>query len=306
MKLYIILGIIGIVIVSGMIGYQSLYSDNNAVENNDTENISTVGSDYEFFTIGTIHRDSAKMVKRYQPLADYIAEKISDENKVFMGKVSILPNPEKMIESINNHEMDLYFDSPLIGIKIMQDADIEPFLLSWKEGHREYHTVFITPIDSEITFDNLFNKTLVFEDMESTSGYFLPVIHLQNAGYSIDLDGTDDFSFVFSKDDENTPIWILEGRGDVGTTSNLDFEDIPTNIKERVKIIESTKSLPRQMVFVGNHVEQKDALKEILLDMDNHPSTLEILGKISDTSKFSEINWDEDFKISEKLMELLE
>ena len=36
-------------------------------------------------------------------------------------------------------------------------------------------------------------------------------------------------------DDENTPIWLLEGRGDVGATSNLDFEDIPTNIKEKVK-----------------------------------------------------------------------
>ena len=287
-----------------MIGYQAL-SSINTVENNVVENTDTASSDYEFFTIGTIHRDSAKMVKRYQPLADYIAEKISDENKMYKGKVMILPSQEKMIESINNHEMDLYFDSPLIGIKIMEDAEMEPFLLSWKEGHREYHSVFITEIDSEITFDNLFNKTLVFEDMESTSGYYLPVIHLQNAGYDIDLDGSKDFSFVFSKDDENTPIWILEGKGDVGATSNLDFEDIPANIKERVKIIESTESLPRQMVFVGNHVQQQGELKEILLDMDNNSDTLEILGKISRTSQFSEINWDEDFEISEKLMELL-
>lgn len=287
-----------------MIGYQAL-SSIDVVENNVVENTDTASSDYEFFTIGTIHRDSAKMVKRYQPLADYIAEKISDENKMYKGKVMILPSQEKMIESINNHEMDLYFDSPLIGIKIMEDAEMEPFLLSWKEGHREYHSVFITEIDSEITFDNLFNKTLVFEDMESTSGYFLPVIHLQNAGYDIDLDGSKDFSFVFSKDDENTPIWILEGKGDVGATSNLDFEDIPANIKERVKIIESTESLPRQMVFVGNHVQQQGELKEILLDMDNNSDTLEILGKISRTSQFSEINWDEDFEISEKLMELL-
>ena len=287
-----------------MIGYQAL-SSIDVVENNVVENTDTASSDYEFFTIGTIHRDSAKMVKRYQPLADYIAEKISDENKMYKGKVMILPSQEKMIESINNHEMDLYFDSPLIGIKIMEDAEMEPFLLSWKEGHREYHSVFITEIDSEITFDNLFNKTLVFEDMESTSGYFLPVIHLQNAGYDIDLDGSEDFSFVFSKDDENTPIWILEGKGDVGATSNLDFEDIPANIKERVKIIESTESLPRQMVFVGNHVQQQGELKEILLDMDNNSDTLEILGKISRTSQFSEINWDEDFEISEKLMELL-
>ncbi|AJW71475.1 phosphate/phosphite/phosphonate ABC transporter substrate-binding protein [Nitrosopumilus adriaticus] len=304
MKLYIILGIIGIAIVSGMIGYQALSSADD-VENNVVENTDTTSSDYELFTIGTIHRDSAKMVKRYQPLADYIAEKISDENKMYKGKVMILPSQEKMIEAINNHEMDLYFDSPLIGIKIMNDAEIEPFLLSWKEGHREYHTVFITAIDSEITFDNLFNKTLVFEDTESTSGYYLPVIHLQNAGYDIDLDGSEDFSFVFSNDDENTPVWILEGKGDVGATSNLDFEDIPANIKERVKIIESTESLPRQMVFVGNHVEQQDELKEILLDMDDNSNSLEILGKISDTSKFSEINWDEDFEISEKLMGLL-
>ena len=53
-------------------------------------------------------------------------------------------------------------------------------------------------------------KTIVFEDNESTSGYLLPLTHLENSGYSIE---SDDIDYIFSDDDENTPIWVLEGGG---------------------------------------------------------------------------------------------
>jgi len=221
------------------------------------------------------------MFKRYQPLADYLAEKLSDDTVKFKGIAKILPSEQQMIKSANDGEIDIFFDSPLIGMQVAAKTDLEPFLLSWKEGHREYNSVFITSIDSDISFENLYNKTIIFEDRESTSGYFLPLIYLQKAGYDISKESSKDFSFVFSLDDENTPIWILEGRGDVGVTSNLDFEDIPLNIKEKLKIIESTESIPRQIVFINKNLEFQVNLKEILLAMNENQETLEILKKIS-------------------------
>ncbi len=172
-----------------------------------------------------------------------------------------------------------------------------------KGGYREYHTVFIVPIDSDITFDNLYDKTIIFEDDKSISRFLLPLVHLKNSGYDINYNNSDDFSFVFSLDDENTPVWILEGRGDVGATSNLDFEDIPLNIKEKLKVIESTAAVPRQMIFVGNHIEFQDELKEILLEINNESNALEILDKISHTSKFSEIDIEKDLNQVKELLE---
>ena len=191
-------------------------------------------------------------------------------------------------------------------MKIANQSELNPLLLSWKEGHREYHTVFVTSIDSDISFDNLYNKTIIFEDRRSTSGYFLPLIHLKESGYDINLESSKDFLFVFSLDDENTPIWIIEGRGDIGATSNLDFEAIPPNIKEKLKVIESTEAIPRQIVFVNKNFEFQNELKEILLEMNQNPETQEILAKISKTTQFSEINIEKDLNRINNLLELIQ
>ena len=54
-------------------------------------------------------------------------------------------------------------------------------------------------------------------------------------------------------DDENTPIWVLEGRGDLGVLSNLDFKDTPINIQKKLKVIEKTDSIPRQLVLIKSN-----------------------------------------------------
>ena len=309
MKIPIILAIIGIGIISVTMIF---LSESNEMTNSDEilvqDDAILQNLPLEFdetITIGTIHRDSVKMTKRYQPLADYVAEKLSDENTTYKGVVNIIGTEEQMVNSIINKEMDIFFDSPLIGMKVAEQTEMSPLLLSWKEGHREYHSVFMVPIESEITFDDLNGKTIVFEDTESTSGYLLPLTHLQNAGYVIDA-SSENITPVFSLDDENTPIWILEGKGDIGATSNLDFEDMPINIKERMRVIEETGSLPRQMVFVGNHIEDQENLKTILLEMNNNSKALEILGKISRTSQFSEIDLEKDLEQVKKILELLQ
>jgi len=300
MKILIILAIIGI---SFAIAGFTLY----APESDNLETQINEKTEYdETITIGVIHRDSEKMWKRYQPLADYVAENLSDDTTRYKGETRILPTEQLMVNSVNNGDIDIFFDSPLIGMKVASETELEPFLLSWKEGHRDYHSVFITSIDSNISFDNLQNKTLIFEDKESTSGYFLPMIHLKRSGYDINLKSSEDFSFAFSLDDENTPIWILEGKGDVGATSNLDFEDIPLNIKEKLKVIESTETIPRQIIFIKNNLEVKNEIKEILLEMDNQPETQVILQKISKTSQFSEIDIEKDLNKLNELMEMIQ
>lgn len=300
MKILIIAIMFGIGITIGSIVLFYPESEDYEIQNNEKIEYD------EIISIGIIHRDSEKMYKRYQPLANYLAGELSDDTVRYKGLTKILPSEQQMIQSVNNGEIDIYFDSPLIGMKIASKTDLKPFLLSWKEGHRDYHSVFITSIDSDISFEKLHEKTIIFEDRESTSGYILPFIHLQKSGYDISEESSKDFSFVFSLDDENTPIWILEGKGDVGATSNLDFEDIPLSIKEKLKVIESTESVPRQMIFVNDNLKNQTDLKEILLKMNENSETQEIMKKISKTSQFSEIDTEKDLKVINELMELIQ
>ncbi|KER06341.1 phosphate-phosphonate ABC transporter periplasmic protein [Marine Group I thaumarchaeote SCGC AAA799-E16] len=243
-------------------------------------------------SIGTIHRDAAKMTKRYQPMIDHIATELSDGKTTFEGRVMSPDSQEEMIMYINDQKIDIYFDSPLIGMKILQETKMTPVLLGWKEGVSKYHSVFIVPIDSEITsLNELTGKSIIFEDSESTSGYFLPRYHLETMGYSIGNELSDDISFEFSLDDENTPIWLLEGRGDVGVLSNIDFEEIPINAKNQLKIIGQTEDVPRQIIFFRESLENETEILEIFLEM-NTDTMPEILDSAKVTG-FTEINLED-------------
>lgn len=311
MKVPIILAILGIGIGAGIILISSTDSFETSselevkpsIESTNTQEDLVQEDDLEYdetITIGTIHRDSVKMTKRYLPLANYLAEKLSSDEKIYKGVVHISPSEEEMV---NQRQIDVFFDSPLIGMKVAQQANMEPLLLSWKEGERDYHSVFIVPKDSEISIDSLDGRIIVFEDEESTSGYLLPLTHLENLGYDIE---SNNISYIFSDDDENTPIWVLEGKGDLGVLSNLDFKDTPYNIQKELKVIESTDSIPRQLVLIKSEMESKSKIKEILLDMNDSEVKKEILEKISRTSKFSEIDHEKDIIPITKLLEMID
>lgn len=243
-------------------------------------------------TIGTIHRDAAKMTDRFQPMADHIATLLSSDETKYVGKVAVPDSQENMIKLINNNQVDLYFDSPLIGLKINQDAEMSPILYAWKEGVLSYHSVFIVSKNSDI--DSLYDidgKTVIFEDAESTSGYFLPKYHLEQIGYVINTDSSG-INYKFSLDDENTPIWVLEGKGDVGALSNIDFEDIPDHIKDKLKIIGKTQDVPRHIVFFRDGLDNAQKIEQIFLDMDQ-TADASILDSAK-ISKFSKLNPHED------------
>ena len=150
--------IIGASIIVVVIGLGITFSETQT--QTQTEEITTLS---KTISIGTIHRDAAKMTDRYQPLIDHIAAKISNEEIIFEGNVIIPDSQEEVIKNINEQKMDIYFDSPIIAMKIHQETKMEPVLLGWKEGVSMYHTVFITPISSDITsLDDLTGKKIIF------------------------------------------------------------------------------------------------------------------------------------------------
>ena len=108
MKILIILIIIGIGLTVG--GFSLFTSESNNLEPQITEKMEYDAT----ITIGTIHRNSEKMYKRYQPLADYLAEELSNDEITYKGMAKIYPSEQQMVNSINNGEMDIFFDSPLI------------------------------------------------------------------------------------------------------------------------------------------------------------------------------------------------
>jgi len=295
MKLLVIAG--GIIVIAAIVFF-SISQENPDVINSDLKQPTSS------ISIGTIHRDAAKMTDRFQPLADHIANKLSDDSETYRGTVIIPESQVEMINLINNHEIDIYIDSPIIGMKINEDAKMSPALFAWKDNAKSYHSVFFALNSSEImSLDDIEGTTIIFEDSESTSGYFLPLYHLMQMGYAVGTESSDDVSYQFSLDDENTAIWIIEGRGDIGVVSNLDFEDIPDNARNDLKIIGTTDELPRQIVFFRDGLDVDSELIEILLELDGTevPKVL----KPSKLNKFSKLNPETDLSQVKTVLEYL-
>lgn len=277
--------VIGIVIVA----FASMPFQNNQQV---IENSIELPQKYESITIGTVGSDAAKLTKRFSPTANYLAQKLSNDDLVFKGNVVITSNLEEMQELLLNQEVDLYFESPLSAFSTSQISDSEIFLLRWKENIPSYHSVFYVQKDSSISsIDDLSDKTIVFQGAESTSGYLLPLYHLKTNGFSIDGTSSKNLEFVFSDDDENSIIWVLENKVDVGVSSNQDISELPEEFKSKLKIIESTTELPRQLVSHRSEMSQErvENIKNILLDMHNNSEGKIILEKFKKTLQYTEI-----------------
>lgn len=249
-------------------------------------------------TIGTIGINAVKQSKEFQSTADYLASKLSSDGITYAGKVVIAASVDEMQDKLSKQEIDLFFDSPLTAVIVSDASDSVPFLIRWKEQTPTYHTVFFVKTDSEInSLDDFTGKTIVFENPESSSGYFVPKSFLLENGFDLGNDAGN-IKYVFSGEDENTPYFILEGRGHIGTMSHIDYnEDLDENIRSKFRIVNETGDMPRQIVSHRSNMNSQDVenIKEILLGMHNDPEGQLVLEEFSDTAKYQETSIHEEW-----------
>lgn len=261
-----------------------------------------IDSDAIPIRIGTVSSDAAERILRFQPTADYLAEKLSDESTKYYGKVIITKSYENMATLLENQEIDLYFESPITSTMVSEKSNSVPFLSRWKEGVSSYHSVFFVKKNSPINSINDFKgSTIVFESPESTSGYFLPKYHLMKEGFKINSKTNPEINYIFSNDDENTPNWIIEKKGDVGVASNVDYEEFPENIKSELRIVVESTDVPR---FWVSHRSDLDSIliteiKTILMTMHEDDLGIGIMKDFKETTKYTEISEQELIKINE-------
>ena len=62
-------------------------------------------------------------------------------------------------------------------------------------------------------------------------------------------DGNNTIRYIFAREDHNIPLWIVEGKADIGVLSNVDLEnETYESIKSQLKIVDRTIDVPRHIV----------------------------------------------------------
>ncbi|MGB3514707.1 MAG: phosphate/phosphite/phosphonate ABC transporter substrate-binding protein [Microcoleaceae cyanobacterium] len=303
--------ILGIVTALGSCSLQST----SASTSESTSDRLATAQDQGTIVIADISNNPSKKIRRYQPLADYLAEKLGTFG-VKAGDVYVAGDLEEMANLLKSGEIDIYFDSPYPAMRVSNKSGAKPILRRWKGGVSEYYTVIFTMKDRGIkTLEDLKGKMLGFDEISSTSGYMLPMSMLLNAGLNPQQKNsassaisTNEVGFAFSDDDENTIQWVISGKVDAGAIDIGTYEEIPEASREAMLVLAKSDKVARHIVMVRDSMkpEMVEAIKTILIDMDKTPEGKEVLKKFEDTAKFDNFPPEASIAKMRQLYELVE
>lgn len=249
-------------------------------------------------TVGTLGDEPAKLIRTFQPVANYLAVKLAAYG-ITEGRVVLAKNAHEMGEIMRQGKVDVFIDSPMptIGVNYIGGGKI--ILRRWKGGLAEYRAVIFARVESPIkSITDLHGKKLSFEQPFSSTGYIVPRIILEHAGESLSLLATasaaapaDKIGYVFSGDDENTMEWVLRGRVDAGAMSYNNVGKYAKASLPNVKIIWESPPIPRHLVSVRNELDPAivAVVTRSLTEMDRTKEGGEILANFENTLKFDPV-----------------
>jgi phosphonate transport system substrate-binding protein len=243
--------------------------------------------------IGFIDPDAAALIGKNKPMADYLGKNLGKYG-VTSATTVVAKDYAEMARLLKAKKADLYIDTvfPVLSVKALTDLNID--LRRWKKGVGEYNTIFITAKNSPITsLKDLKGKTLGFEDTTSSSGRWMPQATLLKMGYSLEQGNAgsggkaDKVSYIFTGSPENTAVWLVQGKIDVGCISSTDLTDMSSAVKANIRQIGETGTIPRQLIASRADLPKPlvDGIKAMLVDLDKTPEGQALLKAWEKTSK---------------------
>jgi len=211
------------------------------------------------------------MVKKWQPLADYLANEIQmPVENVFRFSY------REITDALARGKLDLCLTGALMYVHTRDAADIRPLVRRKISGSSSYHSIIIVRKDSGLkTFSDLEGKSFAFADKESTTGYLLPIAMMREQGIS---DPESYFSkVIYAGNPDSVLLSVLTGNIDGAAIPSTRWQSENPNIKE-LRII--WKSGPTFLgpfcVRSGLNAELAARLKKAFLRIGKNLDTLEL------------------------------
>ena len=248
-------------------------------------------------TLGIVAETNQKEIEEhFRDFVNYIARKLS-LGSAMEGKIIIVPTVIDLAKMLEQKKVDFYMESPYRTYIINSVHGVANLLLRrWKGGLAEYQSLIFTSRNSGINrVQDLRGKLVVFEDPESTSGYFLPKLFLQRNGLKLadkskgDTNvSAEETGYIFARSQEKLIEMVLGRSAAAGAFSDDDYARLNDKARSDVNILAQTERLPRHLVSVRNDLPPSlvGGLEQVLVNMHEDPEGRRILQKTDDTTKF--------------------
>lgn len=249
----------------------------------------------EVLVLGSVNDNVRKHVKLFEPMAEHLEKELAEDG-ISEVRISVLPDSDAMAAALREGRVDLYFDSPLVAARVAREAGAEPILRRWKRGVATYHSIIIVPAASKLrTLEDLVGHKVGFQDPDSTSGFLLPMGMILGRNLSAveiaephDDVREDAISYIFTRDDKNTILWLSRGIVDAAATDPDHFARLQNAFPDKYRILARSMEVPRQVVVrrTGMDPDLLAAVVDELKAMGDTEKGRETLLKFHKTTRF--------------------
>ena len=245
---------------------------------------------------GRVHDDPVRSIRDRQEFVDYIAKKLAPFG-ISSGKILVVDKMHLLGQALKEGKVDLFHDSVVPTMVLSKLSGSVPILRQWKYGEANYEGVIVVKKDSGInTLGDLKGKVIAFEEPHSTSASILPRMLLEEKKLKLvqitspGMVQPNSVGYVYGTDGSSVNV-LITGRVDAATTISREIDRLKPEIRDSLKVIGTTISVPRQVIAVRKDLNSRIVaeIKKILVEMDDNPEGQGVLKRQQNTTKFDEI-----------------
>jgi phosphonate transport system substrate-binding protein len=237
-----------------------------------------------------------RSIRDRQEFVDYLAQKLAPLG-ITGGKILVVDKIHQLTQALKEGKVDLFHDSVAPTMVLSKRTGAIPILRQWKYGTAEYEGIIVVKKSSGInSLAELKGKVIAFEEPHSTSASILPRMLLEERKMKlVPLKSPgpvkpDAVGYIYGADGGSLNVLITEG-ADAATTISRELDRLKPEIRESLKVIGNTVTVPRQLLAVRKDLDEKmvKEIKNILTAMDKTSEGQGVLKRQQNTNKFDEI-----------------
>ena len=254
-----------------------------------------------------------KTYNSMKPLLDFVIAQLGDAG-IKKGEIFFASSNQEMIYALISGKVDWITDSAFSALIMSEKTGAEIALKRYKSGVADYHSVILVKNNREIeSIEDLRVRTIAFEDIGSTSAYFLPFVEFLKHGITpvpeknnkLNSGSNENIVYYhFSNSEFGMIKDLMAGKVDAVAYSNLDYEDLSSSIKSGLKVIHRSDAYPRGLELFSGKLDKnlRHRIVGALLNATNSRGGKNALSKYFNTDEFEIFSEDENISHARKII----
>jgi len=209
------------------------------------------------FHLGVVAEEAnepGRMLEVYGEMIGVLRQRLRPAG-IQVGDIVIARDLEDLAQRLVRGDVDFVIETVFPTLVLQKTSRVlEPALVVFRRGQREYRSVFFTPVGSDVReLADLKGRILVLQALRSTSAFAIPKAELERAGLSLVPNDAsrarpDDVRYVLADAEINQAIWVLHGKGAAGAFNEGDWERLPDRVRSGLRIFHGTAPLLRGLL----------------------------------------------------------